>query len=653
MVHRVLPPIFLSFLALSAGCQTESDDDDSTLSSPEICDGLDNDGDGEVDESEAEDAQPFHPDADLDGHGDLFSVTWACEAPPGSLPDGSDCDDQNSDIHPDADEVCNGVDDNCDGGEDQDPVDGGTFFRDADGDGFGDPGREQLACKPPVGYVSDATDCDDDDETSHPGALELCGDEGDNDCDGVVDTDCVVGGTIGLSDADARIRGSTSLTSVGCVVSAAGDLNGDGFADVAVSACIADGDGTVGGTDSGEVYIVNGPIVGYVDVINANARLIGEASYVYAGSALAPAGDVNGDGYDDLLVGVSRLSNGAVYGGGAYLLYGPLEGTLDLGESPVRLWGDEVGALAGRGVAAGGDLNGDGYADLLLGAPGTDALATDGGSVHLVSGPLSGEVLLSSASTRIDGELAYGAFGSSVVAAGDVDGDGEGDLLVGSPGKYVSGGAPGSAFWFRGPFLTDLTTADAAAELQGEATWDGAGYSVAAPGDVDGDGRADLLVGALWADGDVEAGSGPDAGAAYLVTGAPLGVHALGEASGRFLGEAAGDGAGFAVGAAGDVNGDGLGDLLVGAPYQDLGDGSAGMAYLLYGPATGTLSLLDASARLVGQSPSDYAAWSLAGVGDTDGDGLDDFLVGAPGRDYASGYPDYGTAYLVRGRGAP
>ncbi|MCK6522885.1 hypothetical protein L6R49_15760 [Myxococcota bacterium] len=153
----------------------------------ERCDGVDNDCDGRVDPDDAVDAETWYADADADGYGDPDVTTVACEAPSGYLDDAEDCDDSLADVNPAGTELCNGLDDDCDGVTDPDTAtDAATWYGDADGDGYGDASVTTLACAAPTGSGADNTDCDDGDGGAYPGATEAC-DSVDNDCDGVVD----------------------------------------------------------------------------------------------------------------------------------------------------------------------------------------------------------------------------------------------------------------------------------------------------------------------------------------------------------------------------------------------------------------------------------------------------------------------------------
>ncbi len=198
----------------------DCDDGDASISpdADEYCDGVDNDCDGTTDEASALDAATWYIDFDGDGYGVSTFTKTSCSEPAGYTDNTDDCDDTDSAISPDADEVCDGVDNNCDGTTDTDAIDLGTFYADADGDGYGDADSSESACEPSEGYVSDDTDCDDAVADTFPGAEEVC-DGVDNDCNGDIDD------------------GSTALTTYYA------DLDGDGYGDpeTAAEACEAPG----------------------------------------------------------------------------------------------------------------------------------------------------------------------------------------------------------------------------------------------------------------------------------------------------------------------------------------------------------------------------------------------------------------------------
>jgi hypothetical protein len=197
----------------TASVDGDCDDADPSANpgADEYCDGVDNDCDGAVDEADAVDASTWYVDVDGDGYGDASAPQTGCTQPSGTVGNDGDCDDGDAAVYPRADEYCNGVDDNCDGTVDEDEaLDASTWYLDADGDGYGRSTATTAACDQPSGFVADATDCDDTDATTHPGADEYC-DLVDHDCDGDVDAGAVDVGTW-YTDADGDGYGSGSAT---------------------------------------------------------------------------------------------------------------------------------------------------------------------------------------------------------------------------------------------------------------------------------------------------------------------------------------------------------------------------------------------------------------------------------------------------------
>ncbi len=391
--------------------------------------------------------------------------------------------------------------------------------------------------------------------------------------------------------------------------------------------------------------------------LTPRATLVGEDDEDHAGTAVAGAGDVNGDGLDDLLVGAPWKSDLGSYAGEAYLVFGRGGGWNALGclcQADASFRGVYAGDEAGGAVAGAGDVNGDGFDDFLVGAVngvlGMDAV----GEVFLVLGHASGWAPDESLATVTDsflGEVDEDKAGWAVAGVGDVDGDGLADFLASAPFNDEAATNAGQTYLILGTAAaytqdTDLSTVDAS--FLGEASEDRAGTAVAGAGDVNGDGLDDLLVGSAVND---EAAS--NAGQAYLVFGREAGWAmdtSLADSDASFTGVEFNDEVGYSVAGVGDVDGDGFDDILVGAKYEDVFDVNDGAAYLFLGSDSGwtmdrTIDYADAS--FAGMAADDRAGHRVAAAGDIDGDGFDDMLVTAPTNDEAD--IDAGQIYVIMG----
>jgi hypothetical protein len=199
---------------------TDCDDSDADISPEgvEVCDEADNDCDGTTDEDDATDAATWYADTDSDGYGDASSTTRSCEEPSGYVSDDSDCDDTDADVSPEGVEVCDEVDNDCDGGADDDDPEGAsdasTWYADTDSDGYGDA-TDTTACDEPSGYTDNDDDCDDTDGDVNPAATEVC-DEVDNDCDGTTDPDTSADAATWYADTDEDGYGDATSTTTAC-----------------------------------------------------------------------------------------------------------------------------------------------------------------------------------------------------------------------------------------------------------------------------------------------------------------------------------------------------------------------------------------------------------------------------------------------------
>jgi hypothetical protein len=415
------------------------------------------------------------------------------------------------------------------------------------------------------------------------------------------------------ADADAALLGGAQGDLFGDNAAATGDVDGDGKPDAWLGA-----KGAL--EDAGAGWLFAGPPAGAPVAVRT-----GEAPGDFAGGGLAGASDVDGDGRADVLIGAKLSDRGAEGAGAAWLLRGPLAGEASLLSADAVFTGDLPGDEAGGSLAGSPAL-------LLIAATAADFGGAGSGSVYLVppsapSGPLA-------AHPRIDGLAPGDNCGGNLAFLGDTSGDGLPDFAIACGGADPDGlSAAGEVYVFAAIPAGSGPISMADARIHGTEPLQVAG-AVTGPGDLTGDGAADLLIGAPG-----DATGGFLAGAAFVVAGPVDGDVPLTAAVATLLG-AGGDWAGFAVAGAGDLDADGSPDALVGGPGAH---DETGAAWWIPGPIAGVWPLADAGGALVGLLPGDQVGHAVAGLGDTDGDGVDDALIGAPG---AGGT---GAAYVILG----
>jgi hypothetical protein len=424
------------------------------------------------------------------------------------------------------------------------------------------------------------------------------------------------------------------------------------------------------GPNSGATYVVFGSSQAFnaslnlFDLDGTNGfKIPGEAAGDYSGGNVSGAGDINGDGFDDLLIGASGADPNGSHSGAAYVVFGRAESfpavltlsNLD-GSNGFKVVGESPFSRVGGGLSGAGDVNGDGLDDLLIG----------GYVIFGTAGPLDPVLSISNLNGtngfKINGEGAGDGFGASVSGAGDVNRDGFADLLIGASSAQTKGLAPGGSYVIFGKreafgpvFEVSNLNGNNGFKIYGEASGDGFGWSVSSAGDVNGDGFNDLLIGAAQM-----GGSGSNSGASYVIFGRESGfspvfdLSALNGKNGfKVIGESESDYAGRRVSTAGDVNGDGFSDLLIGNYAVDTFD--RGTVYVVFGRADGFGRLLDLSGadgttrfEIKAEDPLFDKLREVSSAGDVNGDGFDDLLLGAYGAS-PNGYGS-GASYVVFGK---
>ncbi|MBE9196860.1 FG-GAP repeat protein [Synechocystis sp. LEGE 06083] len=477
-------------------------------------------------------------------------------------------------------------------------------------------------------------------------------------------------------------------------VSSAGDVNGDGFDDLLIGAYFADPNGQ---SNAGESYVVFGKSGGFSSSLNL-ADLNGSNGFVingidladYSGRSVSSAGDVNGDGFDDFLIGANRADpNGQFNAGESYVVFGKSGGfssSLNLadlnGSNGFVINGIDGSDASGRSVSSAGDINGDGFDDLLIGAYFADPNGvSNAGESYVVfgkSGGFSSSLNLSDLNGSngfvINGIDNSDYSGFSVSSAGDVNGDGFDDLLIGAvfadPNGVSNAGESYVVFGKSGGFSSSLNLSDLNGSngfvINGIDSNDYSGLSVSSAGDVNGDGFDDLLIGAYRADPNGVSNAGEsyvvfgsaDIGASDIDNSAPvLDLNGAQLFNGFVInGIDSRDDSGYSVSSAGDVNGDGFDDLLIGAFGGDPnGQSYAGESYVVFGKSGGfssSLNLADLNGSngfvINGIDLSDDSGYSVSSAGDVNGDGFDDLLIGASGGD-PNGVSNAGESYVVFG----
>ncbi len=395
-----------------------------------------------------------------------------------------------------------------------------------------------------------------------------------------------------------QLDNSQNNAQMGYSVACAGDVNGDGYSDVIIGARYF----TNGQQEEGAVFIYHGSTTGVSNVVQTQLEV--NVAYANLGTSVSCAGDVNGDGYSDVVVSSAQAING---GCAAFVYHGSSTGITTTVQTQITNgFGSWIVSIS---VASAGDVNGDGYSDIIIGSFYYENGQNQEGGAFIYHGSAAG--ISTTIQTQLEINQAYAHFGCSVAGAGDVNGDGYGDVIVGAFWYDNGQSDEGAAFVYHGS-STGITTT-IRVQLEGNQTLAQMGGSVSSAGDVNGDGYSDAIVGASNLD------------AAYVFHGSATGITTTIQA--QLNGQPSSQ-MGVSVASAGDVNGDGYSDVIVGAMSFSNGQSSEGGAFVFHGSAAGITTTIQT--QLEWNQASAQIGRALASAGDVNGDGYSDVIVGVP-----------------------
>jgi len=402
-------------------------------------------------------------------------------------------------------------------------------------------------------------------------------------------------------------------------LASAGEVSCDGYSDVIIGAHRFDEGASF---DEGKAFVYHGSSAGLSLTPNNTPDDVNQTD-AFFGVSVANAGDVNGDGYSDVIIGAYLYDDGQTNEGVAFVYHGSAAGLL---ATPATMANDcnQVNARFGGSVAGAGDVNGDGYSDVIIGASEfNDGPNTREGRAYVYYGSPGG-ISASPSSTLDDCNQIVAYFGFSVAGAGDVNGDGFSDVVIGaySYDEVPSYTNDGKVYVYHGSAAglsaSPINILDGPNETNANL-----GLSVACAGDVNGDGYSDIIAGAPYLDD----GGSFDEGAAFIYFGSALGSSALPDITLRDANQAYAE-FGISVASAGDVNGDGYSDVIIGADLFDDTNSNEGVCFIYYGNAGGSMS---GPVSMLDDANQDDAGFgsTVASAGDVNGDGYSDVIIGA------------------------
>lgn len=431
------------------------------------------------------------------------------------------------------------------------------------------------------------------------------------------------------------------------------------------------------------------PLSGYSQVLelsdlNGQSGFVvngGDTNYEGSGYSVASAGDINGDGIDDIVIGATAAKNlNGIQTGASYIIFGKNSGypsSIDVnsldGNTGLTIYGNSSNDRFGHSAKLAGDINGDGFDDLIIGASLVDTTTTNSGACYVLFGRSSGFPSSMEASSIagnngfvINGIGEDDRAGYSVSTIGDINGDGIDDILMGVRLANPNGNSSGAAYVLFGNnslngfpdsmSFSDLDGSNGFALTSGDTSRTRFGVAVNFAGDINGDGIDDMIIGA--------GATGPNhSGSAYVVFGSSIAFPPLmnltnlnGSNGFVFNGVAANNRAGYSVSGAGDINGDGIDDIVVGAFGAGANGNYSGSSYVVFGNSTSFPASIEAvnldgnnGFSINGINAEDRLGRSVSRAGDFNNDGFDDVIIGAIGVD-ANNKDKSGAAYLLFGK---